>query len=115
MSYLDTKLMETGKLKIVPEPVEAEIPEEFKETIPLLPMLTLPSPPPPVTRNNFAALTDLDGTDSDDDGDEVMRAQSQISSKVIKGRTSQRTKKPSRKPTLDTAHLNNVAKQVKNG
>ena len=35
MSYLDTKLMETGKLKIVPEPVEAEIPEEFKETIKL--------------------------------------------------------------------------------
>ncbi len=33
MSYLDTKLMETGKLKLVPTPVETEIPKEFHDTI----------------------------------------------------------------------------------
>ncbi len=33
MSYLDTELMRTGKLEIVPKPVEAEIPREILEII----------------------------------------------------------------------------------
>lgn len=33
MSYLDTEEMRTGKLKLVPEPILKDIPEEFRETI----------------------------------------------------------------------------------
>lgn len=35
MSFLDTKLMETGELKVVPEPIKTEIPKEYIETIKL--------------------------------------------------------------------------------
>ena len=91
---------------------------EFAETLKLWPMLASP-PKPPEVHNRFSifqsreALDDLD--ESEDDEDEVIKALSQISAKVTKGRTSQKSKKSGGKKILDTAYLNSVAQKIKDG
>ena len=82
---------------------------EFAETYKLWPMLASPTPPT-ATRNRYAVFTDQDDTDEDEM--EVVKALSQISAKVIIGKTSQRAKKSNPKPAMEIAHLNSMGYQL---
>ena len=88
---------------------------EFAETNHLLfPTLKMPPPKPPVvTSNHYAAFSD---GDDDDDESEVMKALAALTPNITKAsaKTSQAKRSKSNRP-LDVAHVNAIAKEVKQG
>ena len=89
------------------EPVD----DEFKDTVPIWPVMRMPQPVP--LANSFRDLTD---DDDEDDESEVVRALAQLTSNIVF--TSQKKSQKSRKGQgmkFNIAHLNAVARDVKAG
>ena len=84
---------------------------EHSETVNIWPVL--PMPAPVVTHNRYGAFTESD----DEDESDVVKALSMITSNVsmMSDHMSQKSRRAARKQSLNIAHLNAVARDVKSG